>query len=407
MPILKRSKQLTALVRSSYAGAGALYAAERHHVRVALQTGQWLLARRRRYAGAIVSGDASMFGKSLVVLAGSLALLCLAACGKPGPQGAASAPPPAVTVPCDRACLEGLVEQFLEAVIAHDPQRVPFGKDLKYTENGQKLDLGDGMWRTLTARGTFRMFVTDVEAGQVAYLGSVKEDDIPAVIAVHLAVKNRRIIAAEVFLQRNEKSADGFDKIGYAWTQGVPAAERMSRAELVKVANQYFSGLERNDGKGKYPFAPDCNRIENGMNSTNVPTPMGETRPDPKTADRYSGQWSCREQFESGLLYFVSRIRDRRFVAVDPERGLVFSYVFFDHSAGDTRRFKTPTGRDVVAGPRQPWTWELAEAFQIRKGEIHQIQAIMERVPYGMNSGWSSWEEGLSSRARDVTMGTR
>ena len=209
MPILKRSKQLTALVRSSYAGAGALYAAERHHVRVALQTGQWLLARRRRYAGAIVSGDASMFGKSLVVLAGSLALLCLAACGKPGPQGAASAPPPAVTVPCDRACLEGLVEQFLEAVIAHDPQRVPFGKDLKYTENGQKLDLGDGMWRTLTARGTFRMFVTDVEAGQVAYLGSVKEDDIPAVIAVHLAVKNRRIIAAEVFLQNYDADRHG------------------------------------------------------------------------------------------------------------------------------------------------------------------------------------------------------
>jgi hypothetical protein len=24
--------------------------------------------------------------------------------------------------------------------------------------------------------------------------------------------------------------------------------------------------------------------------------------------------------------------------------------------------------------------------------------------PYGMNSGWSSWKDGLSSRARDVTM---
>jgi hypothetical protein len=31
----------------------------------------------------------------------------------------------------------------------------------------------------------------------------------------------------------------------------------------------------------------------------------------------------------------------------------------------------------------------------------------MERVPYGMNSGWSSWEDGLSSRARDVASGER
>ena len=28
----------------------------------------------------------------------------------------------------------------------------------------------------------------------------------------------------------------------------------------------------------------------------------------------------------------------------------------------------------------------------------------MERSPYGMNAGWSSWEDGLSSRARDVAI---
>lgn len=341
--------------------------------------------------------------ESWVLLGCLLPVLLLQACGKSGPPASAPVEAVATAAPCDRACLEGYVDQFLDAVIAHDPQRVPFGKDLKYTENGQKLDLGDGIWRTLTAKGLFRMFVTDVQAGQVAFLGSVREDDIPAVIAVHLTLRNRRVAAAEVFIQRNEKSAEGFDKIGYTWMDVVPSGERLSRAELIRVANLYFSGLERNDGKGNYPFTDDCNRIENGMYSTNLPTPKGETRPDPKTAERYSGQWSCREQFESGLLYFVSRIRDRRYVAVDPERGLVFCYLFFDHSAGDTRRFKTPDGRDVVAGPRQPWTWELAEAFQIRGGKIRQIQAIMERVPYGMASGWSSWEDGLSSRARDVT----
>ena len=42
------------------------------------------------------------------------------------------------------------------------------------------------------------------------------------------------------------------------------------------------------------------------------------------------------------------------------------------------------------------------ELFRIEKGKIFQIQAIMERPPYGMNAGWSAWEDGLSSRARDV-----
>jgi hypothetical protein len=308
---------------------------------------------------------------------------------------------------CDRVCLEAHVDRFLDAAIAHDPAKVPFERNVKYTENGVKLTLGDGIWRTLTARGGFRMVVADEATGHVAVLASVREDDLPAVIAVHLTVRNGRIPAAEVFLQRNEKSAEGFDKIGYRWTETVPEAERLPRKELLRIADLYFTGMAGNDGKGVYPFANDCHRIENGNNSTNAPTPAGETRPDPKTAEKYSGQWGCREQFESGLLHFVTRIRDRRYVAVDPERGLVFVFTFFDHSAGNTRTFQTPSGRTVTAGPRQPWTWQIAEAFQIRSGLIHQIQATMERVPYGMNSGWSSWEDGLSSRARDVASGER
>ena len=43
-----------------------------------------------------------------------------------------------------------------------------------------------------------------------------------------------------------------------------PVAERVPRAELVRVANMYFSGMQLNDGKGKYPFADDCDRLENG-----------------------------------------------------------------------------------------------------------------------------------------------
>jgi hypothetical protein len=40
--------------------------------------------------------------------------------------------------------------------------------------------------------------------------------------------------------------------------------------------------------------------------------------------------------------------------------------------------------------------------FKIEKGKIRRIEAILERAPYGMNSGWSNWEDGMSNCARDV-----
>ena len=178
----------------------------------------------------------------------------------------------------------------------------------------------------------------------------------------------------------------------------------MSRKDLIRVANMYFSGLEKNDGKGEYPFTDDCDRFEGGMQATNAPLREGQTRPDPKTAAMYSSNWGCKEQFESGLMHFVWRIHDRRFVAVDRERGIVFSFIFFDHALGSDRTFKTPNGRTVTGGPIDPYTWELAELFKVEKNKIRRIEAIMTRSPYGMNSGWSDWKDGLSSAARDVTM---
>lgn len=47
---------------------------------------------------------------------------------------------------CGRACLEGFVNQYLDALAAHDPSKLPLTKNARYTENGQELKLGDGMW---------------------------------------------------------------------------------------------------------------------------------------------------------------------------------------------------------------------------------------------------------------------
>lgn len=313
---------------------------------------------------------------------------------------------------CNRACLESYVDRYLDAVVAHRPSMVPLAPGVRFTEDGQQLVVGDGLWRTMRAKGRYRLFVTDVPAGQVAFFGSIEEEGrgpnqgTPALIALRLKVHDLQITQIEQVVIRDEAAAKRVDGLtpNPIYLQSVPASERMSRAALITTANKYFSGMQLNDGKGDYPFADDCNRLENGMQTTNAPTPPGQTRPDPKTALSYSAQWSCMEQFRSGLLHFVTRIRDRRFVAVDEERGIVFAFGFFDHSGGTTRTFRVPDGRVVTAGPTQPWTWQIAELFKVENGKIHKIEALLHRVPYGMNSGWSTWEQGMSDHARDVSM---
>ncbi|HWL63012.1 MAG TPA: hypothetical protein VNQ32_09455 [Steroidobacteraceae bacterium] len=320
---------------------------------------------------------------------------------------------------CDRACLEGMVERYFDAVVANNPSAVPLSPNVRFTEDGQRLLIGDGLWNTAKGKGKYRLFVTDVPAGSVAVLATIQEDHREAnnfngsLISLRLRVKNRQITEIEqiVFRFPNE-TGDAHNRTygrvdGMAthplYLQAIPASERMSRSELVIQGNKYFSGLQKNDGKGDYPFTADCLRHENGGQATLAPTPPGQTRPDPRTATGYSGQWTCTEQFKSGLMAFVNRIRDRRFVAVDQERGIVFAFAFFDHSGGETRKFKSADGRDIVAGPVQPHTWQIAEVFKIEKGNIRKIDAFLQRAPYGMNAGWSTWEQGMSDQVRDET----
>jgi hypothetical protein len=253
----------------------------------------------------------------------------------------------------------------------------------------------------------------DVQAGQVGFFGTMRESGEPIIISLRLRIENLKIAEIETIVVRNKGEAENLEKRGRPdplFTETIPAANRVSRAELVKTANMYFSGMQLNDGKGNYPFTDDCDRIENGMEATNnraadtadaVAAQGNSVDNARRRADlSYSPEWGCKEQFQSGLLHFVTRIRDRRFVVVDPERGVAFAFGFFDHAAGKTRTFQIPDGRTVTVGPLTPWTWEMSEVFRVEHGEIRRIEAVYQRCPYGMGSGWSSWQDSMSTRAR-------
>jgi len=370
--------------------------------------------------------------KLYAITAISLLMFMVAACQSTGtkstsPEGAGSQPAVSQSQ-CDRACLEKYVDQYMDAMLAHEASPTLFARDCKFTENGVKLPLGnEGLWASMVGKGTYKFYIPDIETQQVAFIGTAREEgrkpDAPSAVAIALRLKiqNGLISEAEQLVIRPEtrlrgdnapvatSAAANIEKMGSQFgsphpifTQVIPPAERPSREEMIKTADYYFTGLQRNDGKGYYPFTDDCDRYENGNRATNVPLKPGEKKPDPLKETVYSGAWSCKEQFQSGLAHFVSRIRDRRFVAVDRERGVVFSFGFFDHGAGKTRYFKTPDGRDVIAGPTEPWTWQIAELFKVEKGQIRRIEAVLQRCPYGMNSGWSTYEQGMSEVAQII-----
>lgn len=311
-------------------------------------------------------------------------------------------------VACDRQCLTRFVDEYLKAMVAHDPSQVPIARHAKLTENGQRLRFGDGLWRTLVGVGTYRHVVPDVVGEQVTFIVTVREESdtsrkgVPIALAVRLRIRHGQITQAEDLAVRDPGVGRHMQKRGLdpLFDKVIPRRQRASRRQLIATANQYFSGMQLNDGKGNYPFTKDCNRVENGQQTANVPM---KHPPDPSTATTYSVGWSCLEQFKSGLLHFVTRIHDRRFVAVDPSRGVVFSFVFFDHASGATRTFQLPDGRTVTEGPTQPWTWEIAEVFKIQHGKIRRIEAVLTQAPYGMTSGWDSWRQGMSTKAQDAT----
>ena len=154
----------------------------------------------------------------------------------------------------------------------NDPSRLSLTQTVKFTEDGQRLNLGDGLWNTATGRGTYKFYMDDVQAGQVGFFGTMREAGEPIIISLRLKIENHKIAEIETIVVRNKGEAENLEKRGHPdplFTETIPAADRVSRAELVKTANMYFSGMQLNDGKGDYPFTDDCDRVENGMEATN------------------------------------------------------------------------------------------------------------------------------------------
>jgi hypothetical protein len=288
---------------------------------------------------------------------------------------------------CDRSCLIDLTDRYLAAMVKHDPTGLPLAPKLKYTENAATIPLGDGLWVGASeGPSTFKIYAADPVSGQVGFFGMLKEFDAPVMLALRLKVEQGRIAEIEHVVVRY-LGGSGLRNLvtprpGLLAT--VPPAERVSRAEMLRIADSYFDAIEQTNSK-LAPFAGDCERHENGGQTTTQKTPD----PAADKATQIINALGCGAQIDSGELRYITRIRPRRLVVIDEEKGLVYGFPMFRHR-GAVRSVPIMGVPGVTSRPKAfgPIDLLAGEIFKIRGGKIHEIEALGMLVPYGTASGW-------------------
>jgi hypothetical protein len=264
---------------------------------------------------------------------------------------------------CDRACLTGLLTQYVDAVVAHDPSKLPLaGKNVRFTEDSQEIALGEGVWKTVTGKAAFRQDYLDVRKQIAATHVQLTEANAQVLYSVVLRVSDRKIAGIETLVQKITPEArfqtDGSLTRGMpGLNDPVPAGKAMSRKAMIDTALTYTEGLRiGNFTAGKTPFAPNAYRVENGMFIAGVGCPRAEC----------PGLYTQKVILHPDVTASVA--------AVDEENGLVLLWMNF----GDTNSYGP--GNALIT----------LEAFKIWGGQIHVVNAFFRTQAKDTKRNWPS-----------------
>lgn len=292
---------------------------------------------------------------------------------------------------CDRACLTGMADRYVDALVAHDPSRLPLAPEVKFTENLVPLKLGrEGLWLTANGRRDFNIYAADPARGDVVWIGIVKENDTPEMAAVRLKVARRQIIEAETVVGRGALGAAATvagPRPDFARIE--PPSTRRSRRQLIAIASSNWDAMENGDGT-LAPYAVDCERYDNGRKTTNGPSPgpAAAAAEPAAAASKDIGDLGCFGQMNSGRFKNGNKVDPRRVWAVDREHGLVVG-LYTPNVPGTARELTLRNGQVLKMGPDEmiPFTIVQAEMFKIVDGQISRVEVVLgPRVPFGMRS---------------------
>jgi hypothetical protein len=283
----------------------------------------------------------------------------------------------------DRDGLYAVLDDYLRALARRDAAAVRWSDSPLTSENNVMIAHDDGLWGTIDSVGGYQLKFADPQTGQVGYFGTVHEHVEESAYTVRLKVDGSgRIVEGETVVVRQSDSGIKFENPRY-WDKPIlsrDAEQPVSRAKMVALANGYFDTLQLNDGTLHTRFHPECDRVENGVQTTRNPD-FAKIVP--------VSALGCEDQFRMGNYRYDDRLRARRFPLVDEQRGLVLAFGFIDHS-GRLAAYQLTDGRTVSSPVRRPHSFYIAELFKIDHDMICQIEANFITVPYNMPSPWDA-----------------
>jgi len=286
---------------------------------------------------------------------------------------------------CDRACLLTIANDYLAALVAHDPSGVKLAADLKFVENAERLAPGDGLWKAASAvPAAFALHVPDPVSGQIGFIGMMEESGKPIQLGLRLKVENGAITEAEHLVVRsfNGNSLDNLKTPRPGLLTQVATSQRLPREVLLAIGMTYYDSIEQSSGDATL-FADDCERRENGMITAGATGAGLDGLP----------RQGCHAQMDSRTFTYIDSIDFRRVWIADPVTGLVFGLSHFRHSM--TNKEITVIGRDGKPATRavnfNPFDLPAAHIFKIRDNRIHEIEALGFMLPYLSKGGWSDF----------------
>jgi hypothetical protein len=297
---------------------------------------------------------------------------------------------------CDRACLSGFVTAYLEALASRQPSRLPLSGELRYTENGVAVPMGEALWATVTGIGTYRVDYADTDAGQIAAHVSFVEGDRAGLMSLRLRIEGGQISEIETVLNRGAPMATRMPPVEAVWTQVEPESTRLTREQLAAEAENYLKAVSRSDGR-LVKFHPDsCLRLENGNVMAHGPHDAPAV-PLPPVAD--AGSWQaavrqtlgmdCAAQLSTGIYGFITSYDNARFPVIDVERQVVFGQWNFRRRGdvpGVTFRGRFYPFMDSMRFPNENL---LGQAFKFRDGRILRVQGVfLNANVYRAGTGW-------------------
>jgi hypothetical protein len=309
----------------------------------------------------------------------------------------------AADAPCDRTCLRGFIDAYVDALSHHDPSRLPLADHVRFTENGATVPLGEALWVTFTKPLGYRHYFTDPHSGRVAAFITLMENDYPDFMMVRLRVQDHKISEIESIMTRNTSRALTMAHYDPMWDEAEPVAKRLKRAQLIKGAVGYLTAVAMADGT-LAPFSDDCSRTEVGLVSAvgkGRTPPVGD--PPSATGDQFQDairatlRLSCAEQLNTKVYSFITGFDYARLPLVDVEHQVVFGIFVFRRRGNIPGATYQGKFYHFPFGMRMPDENLAAEAWKFRDGKITRVEAtFLGNNVYRAGTGWPGGMKGVS-----------